>query len=336
MEKRLKAYDVVQLRAKLREAIVTPFWVRYMEAFLADVAQKSGGGYGNVSLNDPETGELMDISAGAAWCLSEYQTLMLAESYLIAAQMNPLIHLAAADIPQDIILEEHMLPSKHGFLVFEDPWDTVDVGRKRLLTRVITWEPMEDQHGALGVQVTEYSAISDGDDISQMILNSARLREHTLDTLGDLQVQHLMALRFGTSILGNVDPTWDDNKIRAAQGPVKAMLALWMLMQQRVTETVVPAISPRTERRWKRKGVKPQVNVINLRRRRIISQTAAEHESGGTREWSGRWMVKGHWRQQPYGPGRQERRWVYIHPFLKGPDDLPIIDKRPKVYKLSH
>lgn len=338
MERRLKAYDVLAMRADLTKRMIEPDWVLYMDAFLADVARKSGGGYRSVSIMNPETGEKLDVSSGGAWCLSEYQALIQADSYLIGAHMNPLIRMAAADIPEDILLEEHMLPSKYGFLVFEEPWATIDVSGRHLLTRAVTWQYIEDQHGKSGVQVTEYSAFSDNDEVTRQIreiaLSQTKFKNYT-EVIGDLQVQHLMPLKFGTSILLGTDPDWNDDQIRAAVGPVRAMLALWMLMQQRVTETVVPVLTPRSAARWTRKRVKPAVNVINLRRRRIVSHSADETGSAGRREWSGRWMVRGHWRQQPYGPKRQDRHWVYIHPFLKGPDDKPLIDKRPRVYKLS-
>jgi hypothetical protein len=44
-------------------------------------------------------------------------------------------------------------------------------------------------------------------------------------------------------------------------------------------------------------------------------------------EWTHRWIVKGHWRQQAYGPKRQFRRPVYISSHIKGPDDLPLIEQ---------
>lgn len=338
MEKRLKGHDVLELKTKLAERIVTTPWFRYMQNFIEDISRKNSGSYFRVSLTEVATGEVIGdvFTSGEAWCLAEYQAILMSEAYLIASQMNPLIRLAAADVPDDLTFERHMVPSSNGFLVFEDPWETIDVSGRSLLTRVVVWQVMEDQFGTQGIQVSEYTAMSDNDDISQILKErSPNEAKNMVALLGDLQIQHLMPMRFGTSLAVGVDPDWSDVQKNAAVGPVKAIIALWLLMQQRITETVVPSMSPRSERRWERKRVKPAVNVINLRHRRIVSETASQHESGGGREWSGRWMVRGHWRNQPFGPGRQERHWLYIHPYLKGPDDKPIIDKRPKVYKLS-
>lgn len=35
-------------------------------------------------------------------------------------------------------------------------------------------------------------------------------------------------------------------------------------------------------------------------------------------------MVRGHWKLQPHGPGRAERKLLHIEPYWRGPDDAPI------------
>ena len=58
-------------------------------------------------------------------------------------------------------------------------------------------------------------------------------------------------------------------------------------------------------------------------------------EDGGQVEWSMRWMVGletgGFWRKQPVGPGRSERKLTWINPYMKGPDDKPLVI-RPTVH----
>lgn len=50
----------------------------------------------------------------------------------------------------------------------------------------------------------------------------------------------------------------------------------------------------------------------------------AESNDHEARQWTHRWLVHGHWRWQPHGPGRTLRRLTYIRPHVKGPDDLPL------------
>jgi hypothetical protein len=46
-----------------------------------------------------------------------------------------------------------------------------------------------------------------------------------------------------------------------------------------------------------------------------------------------RFPVSGHWRQQPYGPGRKQRKLTYINPYIKGPTDAPLQTK-PQIHVL--
>lgn len=50
----------------------------------------------------------------------------------------------------------------------------------------------------------------------------------------------------------------------------------------------------------------------------------AEFLAGRRNRLSVRYMVRGHWRLQPCGPGRTERRYVHIEPHWKGPDCAPV------------
>lgn len=49
--------------------------------------------------------------------------------------------------------------------------------------------------------------------------------------------------------------------------------------------------------------------------------------SDTTRTLSTRFMVRGHWRWQPHGIGRRERKLIYVEPFWKGPDMAEMVDR---------
>lgn len=63
------------------------------------------------------------------------------------------------------------------------------------------------------------------------------------------------------------------------------------------------------------------VHVVDMRPVRHTPEPATD-ETGG-REYQRRWMVRGHWRNQPVGPERNSRRLTWIPPHLKGPDGAP-------------
>jgi len=67
-------------------------------------------------------------------------------------------------------------------------------------------------------------------------------------------------------------------------------------------------------------------NVILLRKAKTPGDSS--NEAGQLRDWSCRWWVAGHWRQQPCGEGRAERRPTWIAPYLKGPEDKPLRVKK--------
>jgi hypothetical protein len=51
-----------------------------------------------------------------------------------------------------------------------------------------------------------------------------------------------------------------------------------------------------------------------------------ETEDEFGREWSHRWVVRGHWREQWY-PSEGVHRLIWIEAFVKGPEDRPLIIK---------
>ncbi len=78
-------------------------------------------------------------------------------------------------------------------------------------------------------------------------------------------------------------------------------------------------------------GVMPSdVKVIQLRRAESDyseGPTSAQHV-----DWSCRWIVNGHWRNQPY---KDEHKLIYINPYVKGPEDLPLKVPAHTVYAVN-
>lgn len=51
-------------------------------------------------------------------------------------------------------------------------------------------------------------------------------------------------------------------------------------------------------------------------------------------EWHHQWIVRGHWRNQAFGEGRKQRRPTWISPYVKGPEDAPMLGGE-KVYMVN-
>lgn len=104
--------------------------------------------------------------------------------------------------------------------------------------------------------------------------------------------------------------------------------ALWLLIDQTITVIHDEHIDRPAKRRAIRKGLPPKVSTITLRR------TQGTHDkTDALVEWQHRWIVRGHWRKQACGHNRQERKRIWINPFMKGPDDKPLIQSE-KLYNL--
>lgn len=117
----------------------------------------------------------------------------------------------------------------------------------------------------------------------------------------------------------------------------RMLLSSWTLFnepdEREVCATVretVQVVSKSARKRSKGRP-SPSISVLDIKRgasnvRYIGAGRQVEHDH--------RWEVRGHWRNQPHGPGRSERRMQWIDSFVCGPDDKPLV-KKPKVYKVS-
>jgi hypothetical protein len=109
----------------------------------------------------------------------------------------------------------------------------------------------------------------------------------------------------------------------------RAFVSACLLMGQPTIATSRMHQLDRLERaNLRRRRLDPQpVRIVRLRR--AVNPDASEDASA--REYHHRWLVRGHWRQQAYGPGRVERKPIWIAPHIKGPEGAPLLTGE-KVY----
>lgn len=173
---------------------------------------------------------------------------------------------------------------------------------------------------------------------------------------GDLTVDHVYSWVYGRDSEGRVAVVKqgdmlvsDDARIlaesaMAAEDKARNVMAtspmniqrpvqcLFRLMQQTIaTRTQIEA--PRAFRhRWKRANLlAKKVTVIRLRRPAWV---APDNHVPKPVEWSHRWLVAGHWRNQPY-PTLGITRQIWISPYIKGPDDAPLEIRRLRAFEFK-
>lgn len=99
---------------------------------------------------------------------------------------------------------------------------------------------------------------------------------------------------------------------------------MWALMETPRLVTDEPALIERAARRRAERAKLPsEVRYIDLRH----PEHAPTRSTSADVDWSHRWIVSGHWTNQPYGPAQSLRRPQWIAPYVKGPDDKPLVVK---------
>lgn len=114
--------------------------------------------------------------------------------------------------------------------------------------------------------------------------------------------------------------------------------ATWLLMgQERIADTRVeqvarPSRGPVDPLMWRPTEAQlSEVQVVDLRRTASKPQESEKGHEG--REYHRQWWVTGHWRQQACGPGRAQRKPIWIDPHVKGPEGAPLAGERVNVWR---
>lgn len=76
------------------------------------------------------------------------------------------------------------------------------------------------------------------------------------------------------------------------------------------------------------------VRVVSLRKTEYSNKEVADTEKKDF-NYTCRWTVDGHFRNQACGPGRTDRRLIWISSFLKGPENMPFKEPKRKIYAVN-
>lgn len=105
------------------------------------------------------------------------------------------------------------------------------------------------------------------------------------------------------------------------------LAATWLLAAQpNLVDRQPVSPEPRIRRSYARAGRdEPAVTLVDLRRQYVPSDSDSATADDSRRRARHRWVVSGHWRDQPYGPGRAQRRRIWIPQHLRGPEGAPLL-----------
>lgn len=278
----------------------------------------------------------------------------------VSPDMCDVLESAMKAIPEDTTLDDLTPCSPTGLVVFGRTLRCIDAatGSHDLPVDCYAWGPgffaesLEDKAAFTVVFWSFY--VADRDVLSERHEYLMAHRDKLKDPTAILEANRALAAALGatgrilmplghgdwpldTTTTGRSVFTTDTGAHAAASSAEdrRLMAALWALLTQPGLCGVEDDVADRPVRRVSARvgAVRPlePVKVITLRRARHEGTAA----TGGDepRRYSHRWMVQGHWRWQPHGPGRTQRKLIWVRPHIKGPEDAPL-HAPPKVNAL--
>jgi hypothetical protein len=267
----------------------------------------------------------------------EYERLANAALYWVSPEMTQVALAAADTLPEDLRIDETHQPADRGFIVFGEPIGSYigDLfGDRQIPIAAMTWGPAfypTKNDPAIGV--TFYSA-SDYEYVRNALprIVGRPPRSSDLDKAKGATPEWMWdnetALSYGHTI-GDLNIAHEHSRTPQDQSVIpwlKVLYSSWLLMTQPgITEVSQERARRNQRRRDQRQGLRDSdVQVVHVHRRhRDATRANTQASETGEREYTVRWMVRGHWRNQAYGPNRQLRRPVWINPHIKGPHDKP-------------
>jgi len=344
----------LEAKALLADRLTQPAYQSYMDNFQRSVWEKNAG---------PVIIDEKGKPSGFYFTKREQVRLGMAEAYFVTDEMMPLVNWAAAGLDETDEFARDLWPTEYGFLYLDEPWIGKEIWGRTTVTKAISWGKIApgvtDEHGKVydqgGVLLVHYTDIDDARDEVNTEIREARQRE--TEAMGTLHVNHISFIPHGEHVgpptFTIADDVDTERYAKYAVGDMhltdetpnikRFLLALLMLLNQTVTEVKKEEADRATARRFRRMGLPSNYTIVRLRRHKNINRLEGETLV----EWAHRWIVRGHWRNQPVGENhpdvekgiaRQDAdgNWyhrVWISPYVKGPEDKPF-KQSEKVYAL--
>jgi hypothetical protein len=263
-----------------------------------------------------------------------------ADLFCVAPDMLELARQAATASIDEISISEHDLPSPAGFVCFSSPLRVdLSYGQSTPIVGALWFRWQVDDFDTVTVAWLadrynpnfEWTVAADGMPVNRLFMTGGRkVTAESWHATGDLR---LAIHGMDNLAVGPVDPSavivGGDELFGDMRSDRAALKAVWLLMSQTLAEVERVKVGPPVQRRGGKTTARQEVRVIKLRR---PSESSAN--GSADRDWHHRWMVRGHWRMQPWGPKRERVRPVWIAPHIKGPEGKPLLGGE-KVYHLA-
>jgi len=262
----------------------------------------------------------------AKWALS----LEVSENIAVSRDLCDLIGAAGEDLPDDMVTHHHHLFAEHGFVWMEKPIQD-EVGEHPIVAlswhNGIGWSNRTATRGNGGGMLPgiEINLWTMAEDIPVLLPGGADFLPYGLPSFGWIvDGEHRVP-----------NPEWDMDLPASSLSRVSR----FVITMQAFLRDELPAVArfpaPRSSAALMRRldWPEPSVTVIDLRKRAKRPTFANDAEEAA---WhlQNRHIVRGHWAKRHVGPthpshsgdgDQKETIYVYINPYIKGPEDAPFI-----------
>lgn len=238
------------------------------------------------------------------------------QNFYVTGEMTAIARAAGATLPIESVSSATAFPAREGFMVFDGPIGHVDFADGPFEVTGIAWQC---HWSRVADEFAEPAELESGVTISPIYETVAATSEDP--PAGWVPVMSVDCWPLVNAAFRGVGNETVANEADAPFFP--NILATWLLMQQSLT-VVERSRGDRPERRrYARLGLPAELLIVRLRR----LESMPKPETGGDRpDWSHRWLVSGHWRQQYY-PSQGGNSPIWINPHVKGPADRPLVVK---------
>lgn len=331
----MPALDAFHVKQDIWEnSVHTGFWHGFADHFMRSIAgeyaNEPEGPVGNPGFT--ETGSEFDRRVRAG--------LELSETFYVAPLMNRMVTAASNDWPVDEAVVEEDFPTPYGFLYIPGGLSLLDIRGRMLVTEVVMWAVRGSEvqfiywchkrHDPLPQRKSGWEEMPDWLPwhVTEVTLGKALPRMLQIGTLLPPEVsEQVVWVRQGNGLMGYIPEGWAPEDLRPSEKPdhvIAWVISALRIMQQPLASVEtqgMPANVRKALMKHRKRLKNTRVTVIDFRRRE------GDFEAHGEREYSHRFLRRGHWQRQPYKreDGSWDRRRIWIHPTIVGDPSLPLI-----------
>jgi hypothetical protein len=259
---------------------------------------------------------------GRQWAQAIGVGVFNAEPIWIDPDMMSVVEAAINRFTPEPLIETDLI-TQSGFLVLPRSLWLTDPSGKELSWKAAFWSPRSN-----GIHLVLFHDTHDRDDVD--------LTDEEMRTLGKAFTTrflptHVVNWDFGSYHPG-YDPVGGGTDVPAAL-TVDAHAQLqgtWRLLTQYLAVRTSQRV-PRAFAKRARVNRMPTEHVTIVRLRRPPQD--ANPSEPGLVNWTHRWLVGGHWRNQWYSSVGLHRQ-IWVSPYVKGPQELPLIVNKARVFEL--